>query len=162
MAGKQGGGKRVHTGGKGHWAPCASVGIVFLLGGCCFWLSSEYRVMSSPLSLCALYISLFGFLVWYTGNFNRGETGEKGEMPPTSNGLSVWDGETARTGSLKRRCFCGWSANHKRIMMIFFAHLILISPKTERRTELLPSTASEGIKKSVFHEPPFPFRLGKF
>lgn len=111
--------------------------------------------------LCS-YISLFGFLVWYTGNFNRGETGEKGEMPPTSNGLSVWDGETARTGSLKRRCFCGWSANHRRIMMIFFAHLILISPKTGRRTELLPRTASEGIKKSVFHEPPFPFRLGKF
>jgi hypothetical protein len=51
----------------------------------CFWLSTEYRAMSSPLSH-----SLFGFLVWYMGNFNReggGGGGRTGKGFPPAMGL---------------------------------------------------------------------------
>jgi len=66
--------------------------------------------------------SHLGFLVWYMGNFHRGGgEREKGEMLSPSMGLCGMGGTVRR---LQGALCCGrWAANHKRIMIIFFAYL---------------------------------------
>lgn len=77
--------------------------------------------------------------------------------------MSVWDRGNGKDWKLEAALFLfWWSANHKRIMMIFFAHLVLISPKTGRRTESYYLVQPQRESKIAFHVPPFPFRLGKF
>lgn len=91
VGGREARGWEKSTGGKGHWAPMCLCRYCLSSWSVCFWLSSEYRVMSSLLSLCAFYISLFGFLVWYTGNFNRGAGRErKGKCLPPAMGGRLW------------------------------------------------------------------------
>lgn len=121
VGGREARGWEKSTGGKGYWAPCAYVGTVFLLGLC---VSGYHRSTGSCLPYFPFVLFTFLFLVFLFGTratLIGGRDGRERGNASHQQWVAACGRRNGKDWKLEGALFfCGWwSANHKRILMVF-------------------------------------------